>query len=97
MFPVWKQVFGSDYKSVYMGEKKWQNTGKIWENDYDGQWNYNQPFGNPNMITKIRKEETPMNFMTNSGSKTVDEVGEITRSGQTKSHPDMITNVLSLN
>ena len=49
------------------------------------------------MITKIRKEETPMNFMTNSGSKTVDEVGEITRSGQTKSHPDMITNVLSLN
>ena len=54
-------------------------------------------FENKNMITNRLKAEIPMNFMTNSGSKIVDEVGEIPGSGQTKSHPEMIANVLSIN
>ena len=39
----------------------------------------------------------PMNFMTNAGSKILYEVGEISGAGQTKFHPDMLENVLSLN
>ena len=38
-----------------------------------------------------------MNLLTNAGSKIVDEVGEITGAGQTKFHPEMIANFLSLN
>ena len=34
-------------------------------------------FGNPNMITNRKKSEIPMNFLTNAGSKIVDEVGEL--------------------
>ena len=54
------------------------------------------PFENPNMITNIYKADIPRNVLTNSGSKIVDEVGEITGEGQTKTHPEMIANVLSL-
>ena len=54
-------------------------------------------FGNPNMITNRQKADIPMNLLTNAGSKIVDEVGEIPGAGQTKFHPEMITNVLSLN
>ena len=32
-------------------------------------------FGNPNMIKIRQKEDMPMNFPTNTGSKIVDEVG----------------------
>ena len=35
-------------------------------------------FGNPKIITNRQKEEIPMNFLTNSGSKMVEEVGETT-------------------
>ena len=38
-----------------------------------------------------------MNIMTNAGSKIVYEIGEITVAGQTKSHSEIISNVLSLN
>ena len=54
-------------------------------------------FGNIRMITKRQKEKVPMNFLTNAGSKIVDEVGEIPGSGQNKFHPEMIANILSLN
>ena len=54
-------------------------------------------FGNPNMITNKQKAEIPMNFLTNAGSKILDEVEEIPGSGQIKFHPEMIKNVLSLN
>ena len=36
-----------------------------------------KPFGNTNMITNRQKLEMPINFLTNAGSKIVDEVGEI--------------------
>ena len=49
------------------------------------------------MITNRQKVEIPMNFLTNAGSKIVDGVVEITGAGQTKFHPEMISNVLSLN
>ena len=54
-------------------------------------------FGNPNMITNRQKSYIPMNFMTNAVSKIVDEVGEIPGAGQTKFHPEMIADALSLN
>ena len=54
-------------------------------------------FRNPNMTTNIQKAEMSMNFLTNSGSKIVDEVREIPGAGQTKFHPEIIANVLSLN
>ena len=38
-----------------------------------------------------------MNFLTNSGTKIVDEVGEIPGVGQTKFYLEMIANVMSLN
>ena len=38
-----------------------------------------------------------MKFMTNSESKMVNEVGGIPVAEQTKFHPEMIANVLSLN
>ena len=38
-----------------------------------------------------------MNFLTNAGSKIVDKVGKIPGSGQTRFHPDIIANFLSLN
>ena len=38
-----------------------------------------------------------MHFLTNVGSEIVDELGEITVAGQTKFHPEIIANVLSLN
>ena len=38
-----------------------------------------------------------MNFLTNAGSKIVYEVVEIYGSGQTKFHPEMTANVLSMN
>ena len=38
-----------------------------------------------------------MNFLTNEGSKIVDEVGEIPGAGQTILYPDIIANILSLN
>ena len=53
-------------------------------------------FTNPNIFTNRQKVEITMNFLTNSVSKIVDEVGEITGEGQTKTHPEMIANVLSL-
>ena len=37
------------------------------------------------MITYRQKGEIPMHFMTNAGSKIVDEVGEITGAEQTNS------------
>ena len=37
-------------------------------------------FENKNMITDIQKAEMPMNFLTNEGSRIVDEVGGITGS-----------------
>ena len=49
------------------------------------------------MVTNRRKVKIPMTFMTNEGSKIVDEVGEIPGSGQAKFHPDMIANVMGLN
>ena len=39
-------------------------------------------FVNPNIVTNRQKVEITMNFLTNSGSKMVDEVGEITVLGQ---------------
>ena len=39
----------------------------------------------------------PVNFLTNPGSKLLDEVGEFSVAGQTKFHPKMIANVLGLN
>ena len=54
-------------------------------------------FGNPKMIKNRLKLEMPMNFMTNSGSQIVDEVGKIHGAGQTKFQPEMITKFLSLN
>ena len=54
-------------------------------------------FVNPNMITNICKADIPMSFLTNAVSNMVDEVGEISGLGQTKFHPEMISNVLSLN
>ena len=38
-----------------------------------------------------------MNFMTNTGSKILDEVGEIPGPGQIKLHPEMIANIKILN
>ena len=54
-------------------------------------------FGNPNMNTNIQTVEIPIKFLTNVGSKIVDKDGEIPGAGQTKFHPEMIANVLSLN
>ena len=54
-------------------------------------------FGNPNMIKNRQKAEIPINFLTNAGSKIVDEVGEIPGAGHTKFHPEMIVNVLIIN
>ena len=54
-------------------------------------------FGIPNMITNRQKVDIPMNFLTNTGSKILYGVGKITGAGQTKFHPEMIANVLSLN
>ena len=42
-------------------------------------------FRNPKIITNRQKLEMPMNFLTNSGSKIVYEVGEIPGAGQEKS------------
>ena len=53
-------------------------------------------FGNTNMITNRQKEEMTMNFLTNTGLKIVDEVGEIPGAGQTKFHPDMIANFMTM-
>ena len=39
-------------------------------------------FGNPNMITNRKKADIPMNFLTNSGPKIVDKLGEIPGAGQ---------------
>ena len=39
-------------------------------------------FGNPNIIAKRQNLEMPMNLLTNAGSKTVEEVKEITGSGK---------------
>ena len=50
-------------------------------------------FGNPNMIKERQKSEMLMNLLTNERSKTVYEVIEITESGQTEFHPEMIANV----
>ena len=38
-----------------------------------------------------------MNFLTNAGSKILYKVGEIPGAGQTKFHPEIISNVLSMN
>ena len=54
-------------------------------------------FEDRNMITNRLKADIPMNFLTNSGSKIVGEVGEIPGAGQNRFHPEMISNVLSLN
>ena len=54
-------------------------------------------FVNSNMITNRQKAEIPMDFMTNTGSKMIYKVREVTGSGQTRFHPEMIANVLSLN
>ena len=55
-------------------------------------------FGNTNTIKNRLKAEIPMNFLTNPGSKIVDEGGEIPGAGQPKKfHPVMIVNVLILN
>ena len=54
-------------------------------------------FVNLNMITNRQKVEIPMNFLTNAGSKILDEVGEIPGAVKTKFHPEMIAKVLSLN
>ena len=54
-------------------------------------------FGDPSMITGRRKAEISMNFSTNSWLKIVDEEGEIPGPGETKFHPEMIANVLSIN
>ena len=45
-------------------------------------------FGNPIMITKRQKYNISMYFLTNAGSKLVDEVGEIHVAGQKKSSID---------
>ena len=42
-------------------------------------------FGDTNMITNILKAEILVNFLTNAGSKIVDEVGEIPGAGQKNS------------
>ena len=49
------------------------------------------------MITNRQEYEIPMDFLTNSGSKTVYEVVEIPGTGQEIFHPEMIANILSLN
>ena len=54
-------------------------------------------FVNPNIVTNRQKVEITMNFLTNSGTKIVDEIGETPGVGQTIFHPWMISNVLSLN
>ena len=54
-------------------------------------------FEDRNMITNRLKADIPINFLTNSGSKIVSEVGEIPGAGQNRFHPEMISNVLSLN
>ena len=53
-------------------------------------------FGDTNMITNILKAEILVNFLTNAGSKIVDEVGEIHGAVQTKFYLEMIESVLSL-
>ena len=44
-------------------------------------------FVNPNMITNRRKVDIFMSFLTNAGSKIVDEVEETPGSGRKKFHP----------
>ena len=41
-------------------------------------------FGNPRMITNRKKAEITVDFLINTGSKIVDEIGEIPGSGQNK-------------
>ena len=53
-------------------------------------------FVNPNMITNRQTAEIPINFLTNAGAKIVNRVRNFSGAGQTKFHPDMIANVLSL-
>ena len=43
-------------------------------------------FGNPRMITNRKKAEITVDFLINTGSKIVDEIGEIPGSGK-KNHP----------
>ena len=40
-------------------------------------------FENPNMIVNRKKDQISMNFLTNVGSKIVDEEGEILGAGKT--------------
>ena len=54
-------------------------------------------FENTNIITNRLKADIPMNFLTNPGSKIVSEVGQIPGSGQKQFHPEMISNILSVN
>ena len=54
-------------------------------------------FGNPKTITNRLKEEIPMNFLNNAGSKIVDKVGYIFLEEGKQFHPEMISNVPSLN
>ena len=39
-------------------------------------------FGNPNMLANRQKADILMNFLTNAGSKIVDELGEHPGAGQ---------------
>ena len=54
-------------------------------------------FGDPNMIKNRKKADMPMNFLASAGLKIVDGVVENPGAGQTKFHPEMISNGLSLN
>ena len=56
-----------------------------------------QLFGNSNIIKNRLKAEITINFLTNAGSKIVDEPEEITVVGQTKFYLEMIANILSPN
>ena len=87
MCPLQKQVVGADYKSVCMVENKWQKKGNIWEKWLS--WTVAlQP-----ICLEIqewsqtgKKAEITVDFLINTGSKIVDEIGEIPGSGK-KNHP----------
>ena len=91
MCPVQKQAAVAEYKLFCMGEKVTKDGSDLSEMKIIDSGTTINLFGNPIRITNRQKVEIPINFLTNAGSKIVDEVGEIPGPGQTKFLLEMIS------
>ena len=66
-------------------------------NYYNGKWHYNQPVWKSKNDHKQTKRGDTHEFLNNAGSKIVDKVGYIFLEEGKQFHPEMISNVPSLN